>query len=60
MTQAEYKPTDEHGAKRYNWCKANPDKIDLSRCQTCTEYYENFRQNKTLCDIYLAKKSSSK
>jgi len=60
MVQTEYKPTNEHGAKRYEWCKANSDKIDLSRCQTCSEYYDNFKNNKPLCDIYLAKKSAQK
>jgi len=60
MAQTEYKSTDDHGAKRYQWCKTNPDKIDLSRCMTCTEYYDNFRQNKPVCDIYLAHKATQK
>lgn len=57
---SEYKPFDEHGAKRYQWCKANPDKVDLSRCMTCTEYYEQSKRNNPVCDIYLVRKSESK
>jgi len=60
MAETEYRPTDEHGAKRYQWCKANPDKIDLSRCMTCSEYYEQFKQGNPVCDIYQTKKSGGK